>query len=303
MATKRRVLIVLGVFGLCCFAFSEMAKADYETQIVEPSPDRQYTTISVTMSPLINNDAYFYMGHSWLFLNINGQYEYIDVDPTQPVWFIVRDGHPDAANGSDIFLDGVGYQPGFSYDIFAWGGNDQIEVRIPANRNPIFIPRYSQEVYASIYAGNGDDVVIGGPSGEYIQGDGLGEVAAAMGDDILIGGGGDDVIEADLGNDFLFGSAGFDILNGGPGMDTLMGNESVGHNGTEPLSTVDGVADDLIGGPGRDNFIYDYFWWKGSLFKSKVAADVDDNRVDYNPSEDLLTSAEVPVYYSKPKFK
>ena len=63
----------------------------------------------------------------------------------------------------------------------------------------------------TIYAGGGNDFVIGGQSGDLIYGQ--------NGDDVLIGYEGDDVIYGGVGADLLSGREGDDTLYGGQGDD------------------------------------------------------------------------------------
>jgi Ca2+-binding RTX toxin-like protein len=70
-------------------------------------------------------------------------------------------------------------------------------------------------VPATIWGGEGDDVLTGG-----------------AGNDKLVGGPGDDELNGRGGNDLLIGGPGDDVLNGGPGEDRLIGGP--GHNVLRP---------------------------------------------------------------------
>ncbi|KAF7787700.1 hypothetical protein PRUB_a5194 [Pseudoalteromonas rubra] len=82
-----------------------------------------------------------------------------------------------------------------------------------------------------IWAGNGDDEVMGGRSGDRLFGGagndalsgfaGRDKLVGGPGDDTLNGGGDKDVLEGKEGNDILAGGAGYDTLNGGAGRNQL----------------------------------------------------------------------------------
>jgi alpha-tubulin suppressor-like RCC1 family protein len=89
-------------------------------------------------------------------------------------------------------------------------------------------------------ATGGNDVILGTPGPETINGLG--------GHDRICGGGGVDVINGGPGNDRLFGQVGNDTLNGGPGNDRLDGGtqNDIGNGAT-------GI-DTFLGGEGNDTF-------------------------------------------------
>lgn len=66
-----------------------------------------------------------------------------------------------------------------------------------------------------VYAGAGNDVVVGGPLGDILCG--------STGNDGLNGKGGDDIVVGGDGQDMLSGAGGNDVLNGGDGDDALYG--------------------------------------------------------------------------------
>lgn len=78
-------------------------------------------------------------------------------------------------------------------------------------------------------------------------------INAGVGDDIVIGGAGKDTIDGDAGNDLIFGYRGSDIIRGGTGNDTLYGDD-LGFNGISGNDTVQGGSgsDTLYGGAGTD---------------------------------------------------
>lgn len=96
-------------------------------------------------------------------------------------------------------------------------------------------------------AGEGKDLVRGGPRRDILRGGsdndriaGLGgrdDLLGRDGNDFLDGGEGDDLISGNGGDDHLYGGAGSDVIGGGSGLDALFG----------------GLGNDrLLGGPGRD---------------------------------------------------
>ncbi|QIG42909.1 calcium-binding protein [Nocardioides anomalus] len=80
-----------------------------------------------------------------------------------------------------------------------------------------------------IYAGSGDDTVIGS--------DGMLWFFGGPGDDRLVARGGGDLMDGGPGDDLLLGGPGQEIAAGGTGNDVLRGR---------------GAQDELAGGPGRD---------------------------------------------------
>lgn len=96
----------------------------------------------------------------------------------------------------------------------------------------------ASSVYFHLYAGKGDDLVIGGSGINQILGEG--------GNDKLIGGADKDDFDGGVGNDILRGNGGDDSLAAGTGNDTVFGND-----GNDFIST--GSGDDVIrGGSGDD---------------------------------------------------
>jgi Ca2+-binding RTX toxin-like protein len=115
------------------------------------------------------------------------------------------------------------------------------------------------------FSGDGDDMVQGGDSGNYIDGEdgddilwggeGDDELHGGAGNDTLLGEDSDDSLFGHIGNDDLTGGDGDDFLNGGAGQDRLAGGEGhdslLGSLGDDTLSGGDGT-DVLNGGSGND---------------------------------------------------
>lgn len=96
-------------------------------------------------------------------------------------------------------------------------------------------------------ATRGDDVIMGTPNADTINGRG--------GNDVICGNAGNDRISGALGNDTIYGGAGNDRLVGGLGDDTLYGGNGqdllAGGRGNDALNGGEG-NDRLIGGPNSD---------------------------------------------------
>jgi hypothetical protein len=137
-------------------------------------------------------------------------------------------------------------------------------------------------VDAVSYAGRTAPVVVdligpGRPSGERGEGDSLAAIEQATGGRgadvmkagpeavVFSGGRGGDRLVGGFGNDRMFGDEGHDKLYGGGGRDRLMGgtgNDGIragcgrvklfGQAGHDRLYSLNGAADRVIGGPGRD---------------------------------------------------
>jgi hypothetical protein len=80
------------------------------------------------------------------------------------------------------------------------GGNDVVDLR-------------GLQVPATVYGGDGNDLLIGGEKGDYMDG--------GYGEDRLYGMGGNDTLYGGPGDDRLFGGAGYDYLHGGYGSDYM----------------------------------------------------------------------------------
>lgn len=109
-----------------------------------------------------------------------------------------------------------------------------------------------------IYGGDGNDVVEGGDGNDWEEGGaGNDNMQGERGDDTVFGGSGDDTIVGNEGNDIVLGGAGNDIIDGGDNNDTIGGGTDTG---TARLVSgrITGLVtgDQVNGGGGRDNFIY-----------------------------------------------
>jgi Ca2+-binding RTX toxin-like protein len=90
---------------------------------------------------------------------------------------------------------------------------------------------------------DGDDVVVGKEDFDALYG--------GAGNDYLYGRGGDDILHGNLGDDYIDGGSGNDIINGDAGDDTIIA--SAGED-----SIYGGMGDDsLTGGSGADIFVID----------------------------------------------
>ena len=102
--------------------------------------------------------------------------------------------------------------------------------------------------YLHLWGGEADDNLIGGLSGDLLEGNG--------GDDILNGGAGNDTLSGGGGNDDLGGNTGDDTIYGGGGNDRIWGGAGVdvlnGEAGNDWLWAHDG-DDVLNGGDGNDH--------------------------------------------------
>ncbi len=76
----------------------------------------------------------------------------------------------------------------------------------------------------TIYAGAGDDRLIGGRFADILAGEaGRDTIDGGHGADSVWGGGADDRVNGGSGNDYLAGDGGHDVLDGGTGDDRLVG--------------------------------------------------------------------------------
>jgi Ca2+-binding RTX toxin-like protein len=141
-----------------------------------------------------------------------------------------------------------------------------------------------------ISGGAGDDALTGGSGNDIIYGNtGADLLVGQAGDDTLFGGQGNDVVSGGDGADILYGNLGDDTLDGGNAADVLYGGQGAdslnggggndllfGNLGDDILNGGSGGNDTLIGGSGRDTFI----------FESNAGADVIS---DFSITEDRLT--------------
>ncbi len=150
---------------------------------------------------------------------------------------------------------------------------NQYNRTVEINDATFFVHRQPGEG-VTVYAGNGDDTVVGtefvdlisggqgndtitglGGADKLFGGEGADTITGDAGDDFIAGSSGDDTIFGGEGSDFLEGSFGDDKLDGGAGDDHLYGG-----NGDDTLTGSDGADflsggqhnDELVGGAGRD---------------------------------------------------
>jgi hypothetical protein len=130
---------------------------------------------------------------------------------------------------------------------------------------------YGGEGHDVLIGGNGHDRLVGGEGNDKLEGgrgndelfgeDGNDWLNGSDGDDVLVGGKGNDNLDGGRGNDKLFGEAGNDWLNGGDGDDVLVGGAGddrlLGETGRNVLIGGNG-ADSLGGGRGDDLLIAGY---------------------------------------------
>jgi Ca2+-binding RTX toxin-like protein len=90
------------------------------------------------------------------------------------------------------------------------------------------------------------------PFCEEEQRDGNDRIFGGSGFDTISGNGGDDRISAGSGNDTVTGDSGADRIDGGTGTDDLNGGR-----GPDFIDALDGEADHIVCGPGRDAVLAD----------------------------------------------
>jgi len=113
------------------------------------------------------------------------------------------------------------------------------------------------EVFGSVFAGTGNDTLIGGALDDVFSAssganvmrgrDGDDDLSGGDGRDTLSGGQGDDTLDGGVNNDLARGGNGDDVIEGGTGVDTLRGGA-----GNDDLSGGDNNSDRLFGGHGDD---------------------------------------------------
>lgn len=161
-------------------------------------------------------------------------------------------------------------------DIYFHGGDDSYDGR-------------KGGIAGGIYAGEGNDTLLGGNEANYFSGDaGDDRIDGGAGNDTLRGADGKDRISGGTGNDHITGEAGTDTLSGGDGNDVFYGgseNDSIsGGAGNDMLHGQTG-ADILNGGAGKDQFV----------FEAIISSSDADRITDFNVADDtILLSPEVP---------
>ncbi|EKD08024.1 peptidyl-prolyl cis-trans isomerase cyclophilin type [Arthrospira platensis C1] len=138
----------------------------------------------------------------------------------------------------------------------------------------------SQQNPKGVYAGGGNDLVIGSEIDDVINGNqgndtiygGAGNdlIWGGQGDDLLFGNDGNDIINGNRGNDTIYGGAGDDFIRGGQGDDYLSGDAG------NDILIGDLGADTLVGGEGADTFV---------LTHADATIDQADLILDFNLAE------------------
>lgn len=157
--------------------------------------------------------------------------------------------------------------------VFTGQGNDLVKVYSKVHHD------------AEIYAGPGNDVLIGGRGNDKLDGQqGNDWLYGQKGNDHLVGGSGDDYLYGHSGNDTLDGGYGDDRLHGGDGNDLLLGgwgnDRLTGSRGHDRLAG--GIGDDhLYGGYGNDILF-------GGLGYDYLSAGRGNDRLDGGDGNDRL---------------
>ena len=173
-------------------------------------------------------------------------------------WFTGGPGSDtlDGAAGADSFFDPSGVeadavQGGEGLDYFYYVGRKNpvtVDLVNPARPSGEAGENDSLASIEQAHGGSGADVMRAGSDGVVFSGHG--------GNDQMFGSFGRDVFYGDSGNDRLSGSHGKDRLVGGNGKDRLDGgcnqDKLFGDAGNDRLIGIDGWADRLNGGTGRD---------------------------------------------------
>jgi Ca2+-binding RTX toxin-like protein len=118
--------------------------------------------------------------------------------------------------------------------VFGQDGNDQISLNEANGALPA----------ASLFGGNGDDLLIGGSGNDQLFGE--------SGNDLLLGKGGNDTLFGGDGNDTLVGGTGNDQVFGDAGNDRMIWNPGDGTDLNEGGDGIDTVQ--VEGGNGAENF-------------------------------------------------
>ena len=145
--------------------------------------------------------------------------------------------------------------------------------------------------YNSISGEDGDDTITAGPkAADFLYGsddirgdDGNDELRSRNGGDELWGGDGSDRLIGGRGVDQLVGDGGQDVLRGGAGDDRLSGDQLYGPPAGQP--------DDLSGGPGIDDVVYDARL--GVRVGASIRVTLDDRANDGAPGERDLVRNDI----------
>ncbi|GHF25570.1 serralysin [Kordiimonas sediminis] len=140
----------------------------------------------------------------------------------------------------------------------------------------------------TIWAGSGDDLVIGDASNDILGG--------GLGHDEMHGGGGADVLYAgtSTGADTLFGEGGNDTLFGGAGDDRLWGGngEDLIYNGAGNDHVIGGYGNDTLWGGGGNDTLAGSGGQDVFAFSASTGVDVVE---DFTVSEDILDLSETAL--------
>ncbi|HRK31115.1 MAG TPA: calcium-binding protein [Tepidisphaeraceae bacterium] len=152
-----------------------------------------------------------------------------------------------------LFICSAFYQGDGEQSVTIWaGGGDDTVIGSPG-RDSLMGEDGNDRIYGggendTIRGGNGRDILVGGGGADRLHGDG--------GNDLLVGEGGNDTLNGNSGNDNLHGGSGDDRLFGGSGNDTIDGGGGRdlldGQAGNDLLYARDGLRDTLFGGSGLD---------------------------------------------------
>ena len=133
----------------------------------------------------------------------------------------------DGGEGRDVVM--INSDVGVSFNLT----DSNVETAIGGNGDDVLIGGGTGNVF--IDGGNGDDIIIGGASddalsgsdgNDYIDGGYSNDVIRGhRGEDVLIGGEGDDYLEGGLGDDKIFGGAGKEVIVEGAGSDEIDGGD------------------------------------------------------------------------------
>ncbi len=132
------------------------------------------------------------------------------------------------------------------------------------------------DVPSTVWAGAGNDVLIGGAGNDKLFG--------SIGDDVLTGNNGADELYGEDGNDHLSGGEGNDRLEGGIGLDRIFGDagddQLYGGDDDDQLYGNDGV-DRLWGGSGNDRM-------EGGIGNDRISGSTGDDTLLGNEGDDEL---------------
>jgi Ca2+-binding RTX toxin-like protein len=192
-------------------------------------------------------------------------YDTVDYSGRMTGVVVTADGRADDGNGSErdnVMGDNEVINGSQGNDYLAnWNGANRIQLNGFAGNDKLF-------------GGNNSDQLLGGPGNDYIEGMG--------GNDNCQGEAGHDTIHGGVGNDIVSGGAGYDVLYADSGADGVYGGDDDdklfsgvnndyldGGRGNDVLVSVGGgQGDQLVGGPGWDNF------WCDSESTETVKAEV-----------------------------